>query len=213
MWLQIWVCWERSPEGLIAGGMGLSLRPQSLVKVAQLLLNWGVHQGRRLISEAYLDLATTCQITKADEDGAYGGNGYGFQFHIGKDGCYRLCGSFGQFCLVCPQRDLAIIAFSQNSDSKALLELCGPNGVRSICFSPHGDTMGQTPFVKDLQEHWQSYVCRTVFTDALRLTVWFIETPYVATYTLRFDANTVTFGFDVNVSFTLRSFSRKGLKF
>jgi len=46
--------WELSPEGLTAGGMGLSLYPSSLVKFASLLLNKGLYKGKRIISEEYL---------------------------------------------------------------------------------------------------------------------------------------------------------------
>ena len=264
--------WETSPEGLTAGGMGLSLRPASLVKIAQLFLNGGVYQGRRLVSADYLALATTRQITKGEDEGPYSGDGYGFQLHIGKDGCYRMHGSFGQFCLICPEKNLAVIMFSQNSDGEAALELihrhlleapevsgrimeappapapvtqpipCGRyafprnefglqsltispimgsyrlelqtgDAVQSICFSPWDDTTGRMSFVKDLQDHWQTYVCRTTFDEALRLTVWLIETPYVATYTLDFSGGRVCFGFDVNVSFTLRPYTLEGIRF
>lgn len=119
--------WEQSPEGLTAGGMGLSLYPVSLVKIAQMLLNKGLYQGKRVISTQYLDLATTQQIVKQDETGNpakyCSGAGYGFQFHIGKDGCYRLDGAFGQLCLICPEKNRAVIVFSQNTKMEALLSL------------------------------------------------------------------------------------------
>lgn len=119
--------WEQSPEGLTAGGMGLSLYPMSLVKIAQMLLNKGVYQGKRILSKQYLDLATTQQIVKQDETDNpakyFSGAGYGFQFHIGRDGFYRLDGAFGQLCLVCPEKNRAVIVFSQNSKTEALLSL------------------------------------------------------------------------------------------
>ena len=119
--------WEQSPEGLTAGGMGLSLYPMSLVKIAQMFLNKGVYRGKRILSTQYLDLATTQQIVKQDEAGNpakyFSGAGYGFQFHIGKDGFYRLDGAFGQLCLICPEKNRAVIVFSQNTKMEALLSL------------------------------------------------------------------------------------------
>lgn len=119
--------WEHSPEGLIAGGMGLSLYPMSLVKIAQLLLNKGMYEGRRLISEEYLSMATQPQIVKQDDRGKleceYDGWEYGFQFHIGKRGHYRMDGAFGQVCLICPENNLAVIAFSGCSKTEILLRL------------------------------------------------------------------------------------------
>lgn len=119
--------WEHSPEGLIAGGMGLSLTPGAVVKIAQLFLNRGVHEGRRLISERYLNMATTTQIIKQDyvDDPNYEffGHRYGFQIHVGKHGYFRMEGSFGQLCLVAPEKDLAVIVFCQNANFEALLKL------------------------------------------------------------------------------------------
>lgn len=117
--------WETAPEGRTAGGMGLSLYPVSLARIAQLLLNGGRYAGRQLISKAYLKQATGVQILKQDQpkEKIYGGNGYGFQFHIGKDGYYRMDGAFGQVCLVCPEKHRAFVALSSGSNTEKLLEL------------------------------------------------------------------------------------------
>lgn len=119
--------WEQAPEGLTAGGMGLSLYPLSLVKIAQMLLNRGVYQGKRMLSAQYLDLATTAQIQK-QEDGrdspdCFSGMHYGFQFHIGKDGFYRMDGAFGQLCLLCPSKKMAVVVFSRKAKMESLLSL------------------------------------------------------------------------------------------
>lgn len=90
--------WELSPEGLTAGGMGLSLYPSSLIKFASLLLNKGHYQGKRIISEEYLSRATSPQAVKQDdinnENKFYSGYQYGFQFHIIQNGCFRADGTF-----------------------------------------------------------------------------------------------------------------------
>ncbi|MDO4357899.1 MAG: serine hydrolase [Clostridia bacterium] len=130
--------WETSPEGLTAGGMGLSLRPESLAKVARLLLNRGVFQDRRLISESYIDQATSLQIVKQDEwekQNSLSGTGYGFQFHVGRAGDYRMDGAFGQVCLISPRRGLAFVAFSRRTKVERLLEQIErffPEGDREI---------------------------------------------------------------------------------
>ena len=119
--------WEHSPEGLTAGGMGLSLCPGSLAKLARLYLGKGCYEGKQLISARYLEMATSSQIVKQDyvNDPNYEffGDRYGFQFHVGKEGYYRMEGSFGQLCLVAPEKDLAVIVFSQNVDWEELLKL------------------------------------------------------------------------------------------
>lgn len=119
--------WEHSPEGLTAGGMGLSLRPDSLAKIARLFLGKGVYEGKRLLSQRYLDMATTTQIIKQDyvndPNYEYFGHRYGFQIHVGKEDYYRMEGSFGQLCLVAPDRDLAVLVFCQNTNFEHLLQL------------------------------------------------------------------------------------------
>lgn len=119
--------WEHSPEGLTAGGMGLSLRPDSLAKIARLFLGKGVYEGKRLLSARYLDMATTTQIMKqdyvGDPDYEYFGHRYGFQIHVGKEDYFRMEGSFGQLCLVAPDRDLAVLVFCQNTNFEHLLQL------------------------------------------------------------------------------------------
>ncbi len=118
---------ECSPEGVTAGGMGLSLYPISLAKIAQMLLNYGVYNGKRLLSSDYINDASISHIIKQDEiynyEKIYSGLQYGFQFHICKDNHYRADGAFGQLCLVCPTKNMAFIAFSQKSKVENLLLL------------------------------------------------------------------------------------------
>lgn len=118
--------WEHAPEGLIAGGMGLRLYPASLEKIARLLLNEGSWKGKQLISREYLAHAVFPQAFKqeaAEEKRPFSGNSYGFQFHLGPGGVYRMDGAFGQLCLLAPKQGLGLVALSQNSKTKHLLEL------------------------------------------------------------------------------------------
>lgn len=117
--------WEHSPEGLVAGGMGLSICPASLIKIARLFLGKGVYNGKQLISARYLDMATTAQIIKQDYVGdpnfEFFGHEYGLQIHVGKHGYYRMEGSFGQLCLAAPDKNMAVIVFSQEVNFESLL--------------------------------------------------------------------------------------------
>lgn len=266
--------WEHAPEGLVAGGMGLSLYPMSLVKLASLFLSDGVYEGKRLVSSRYLAMATTTQMIKQDYVGdpnfEYFGSEYGFQIHVGKHGYYRMEGSFGQLCLIAPDKDLAVIVFCQNADFEQLLKLVYTHllegelprghlqsgtasparehrtpvpvgryrmeenelGLREtelqrveegykavlrfagyeniIHFSAEGDTHGRITFVKDLEDHLQSYVCQSSFDPVLQLKVFLIETPYVAGYTFRPAGDGIVLDFTINVSFTLRDCSIRG---
>lgn len=268
--------WELSPEGLTAGGMGLSLHPTSLAKIAQMLLNHGIYCGKRIISQDYLQYAATPNIakqdTRIDEDIEYSGTEYGFQFHIGKDGFYRADGAFGQLCLICPSKNLAFIVFSQYSKMENLLKLLYKHflendkqieiqkqktsdripsqaiivpeakyeieenilGIKLLEFSRtdnvnlmkiikecgredyiyynfSAETQGNMYFVKDLQEHYQQYVCYANYSDLLELNIFFIETPYVVKYRISFMDSKIELNFSINVSFTLKDFSVQGV--
>lgn len=129
--------WELSPEKLTAGGMGLSLYPYSLVKISQLLLNFGFYNGKQLISKEYIEMATIQQIVKQDDiddiNNVFSGAGYGFQIHICKDNYYRFDGAFGQLCLVCPRKNISVIIFSQYSKMETLLSLIYKNLLNEEC--------------------------------------------------------------------------------
>lgn len=261
--------WEHDPQGRTAGGMGLSLYPASLVKIAQLLLNGGRYNGVAMIPEAYIKAAGSVQIVKHEtKEKPYGGDGYGYQFHVGKAGFYRMDGAFGQVCLICPALHRAFIALSSNSKTETLLRLIyqhfidrdaalaaaaedknslcavctaadwqdeyrladNPMGLRAvrvrrerdeysfslrfddktqqIAFCPGRETRGRTVFIKDLEEHEQEYVSFSAETDGmLEVTVYYIETPYIAVYRLLREGDGLRFAFDINCSFTLENFS------
>ena len=264
--------WELSPEGLTAGGMGLSLTPNSIIKIAQLLLNNGVYNGRQLISQKYLSEATSTKINKPSTGNTeYEDTRYGYQFHIAKDNYYYLDGAFGQVILICPHKQLAFIAFSQKSKTNNLLgeiykhfiydELVqepffqpkythktfayihlpdntfrvekNPLNVSTVRFTENRViftdenarenqlnynfrtlSKGRASFIKDLQEHNQSYVTEVIemSKDKLCLKVYWIETPYVTIYEFDFFDYGFIFRFDINVSFTLSRFEIKGEK-
>lgn len=136
--------WELSPEGLTAGGMGLSLRPSALIKVARMLLNKGMYKDKRIISEKYITLATSPQVIKQDDitgpDKYFSGYRYGFQFHISPGNAYRADGAFGQFCIVYPEKNLAIIATSQKTETESFLALIDKY---FVCNGMHMDTISK----------------------------------------------------------------------
>ena len=119
--------WELSPEGLIAGGMGLSLYPASLNKVAAMLLNKGTYCGKRIISEEYISQATFPQVIKQDDVNSsnryYSGYLYGFQFHVSPNNVFRADGAYGQFMILYPLINLAIVTTSQRTNTEDFLSL------------------------------------------------------------------------------------------
>lgn len=107
--------WETCPMGITAGGMGLSIPTEGIAKFGQMLLNKGVYDGRRIVSEEYIELATSEQSdnrTAASPNRIDSAQGYGYQFHLCRQGAYRGDGSFGQLCFVAPKQNIVIAATS-----------------------------------------------------------------------------------------------------
>lgn len=120
--------WETCPMGTAAGGMGLSLSTESIAKFGQMLLNQGMYEGRRIVSESYIAVATAEQSDNRlmGEGRVDSVQGYGYQFHLCRDGCYRGDGSFGQLCFVAPEQQIVIAAtasFNNMGELQALLDL------------------------------------------------------------------------------------------
>lgn len=116
--------WADAKEGISFGGYGLSLDNDALIKIGQLLLNDGTYNGKRLISKAYLDMATKPQSIKQDyvknPNTKAIGYQYGFQFHISPNGSYRADGAFGQIIVI--YNGLAIISTAQYTDYEYLYQ-------------------------------------------------------------------------------------------
>ncbi|MCM1989122.1 serine hydrolase domain-containing protein [Oceanirhabdus seepicola] len=118
--------WETCPSGMTAGGMGLSLAPESMAKIGVMLLNKGIYQGKRILSQSYINEATSPHVFKHTErdkeNRIYSGLHYGYQIHIGQDNYFRLDGAFGQICLVVPEKNIIVVATSKGTKTEKLLK-------------------------------------------------------------------------------------------
>ncbi|NCB50537.1 MAG: class C beta-lactamase-related serine hydrolase [Clostridia bacterium] len=88
------VFWEKCPKGIEKGGWGLYIRQEDFAKIGQLILQQGKWNGKKLISEEWVEAATRAQI---ETPGSYGGYNYGFQIWVGrKNRSFLFNGMFGQ---------------------------------------------------------------------------------------------------------------------
>ncbi|MDR3577633.1 MAG: serine hydrolase [Anaerolineaceae bacterium] len=116
--------WETSSEGFNFGGWGLSIRSEDLARFGQLYLQKGHWQGRRILSETWVESATFRQIATGANPDSDREQGYGYQFWRGRHGSYRGEGGFGQFCLVLPEQDAVLaITGAVEGDMYAVLDL------------------------------------------------------------------------------------------
>jgi CubicO group peptidase (beta-lactamase class C family) len=110
--------WQASSEGYSLGGSGLKLCTEDIAKFGQLYLQKGKLNGKQLIPEKWVELATIKQVPNEQEGHAKIGvdwtQGYGFQFWRCTHNAFRGDGAAGQLCVVIPDKD-AVIAITANT--------------------------------------------------------------------------------------------------
>ncbi|MBR2750617.1 MAG: DUF4298 domain-containing protein [Lachnospiraceae bacterium] len=105
----------RSPEGYFYGASMMRLSVHDLSKFGLLLYNGGVYNGVRILSEEYVDMATSVQ--QMNREGGYG-------FFIWKyRGGFSINGKWKQKCYVLPKQGIIVTYLSHiEDDSHDLLE-------------------------------------------------------------------------------------------
>jgi CubicO group peptidase (beta-lactamase class C family) len=115
--------WETSPQGISAGGYGLSIRTEDIARFGQLYLQKGKWQGKQLVPEAWVEAATSLQTSNGSNPKSDWDQGYGYQFWRSRNHAYRGDGAFGQFCIVVPEQDAVVAITSGVRDMQAVLNL------------------------------------------------------------------------------------------
>ena len=104
--------WVSSPEGISAGGYGLSARTEDLAKFGQLYLQKGQWNGTQLIPKEWVSEATARQTSNGSDPASDWSQGYGYQFWRSRHNAFRGDGAFGQYLLVLPEKDAVIVITS-----------------------------------------------------------------------------------------------------
>lgn len=107
--------WLDSPQGITAGGIGLSLKTEDVAKFGQLYLQKGMWHGRQILPESWVEAATSFQISNSEGVQPDWSQGYGYQFWRCRHDAYRGDGVFGQYCIVMPEQD-AVLAITSGID-------------------------------------------------------------------------------------------------
>jgi CubicO group peptidase (beta-lactamase class C family) len=130
--------WDKSSEGYSLGGYGLFLKTEDIAKFGQLYLQKGKWNGKQLVPEKWVEMATTKQVDNDKESHAkMGGDwtqGYGFQFWRCTHNAFRGDGAAGQFCVVIPDKDVVITITANTGDMQKEL-----NVVWEKLYSAFGD--------------------------------------------------------------------------
>ncbi len=115
--------WEESPQGVSIGGYGLFIRTEDIAKFGQLYLQRGMWNGQQLLPAAWVDQATSKQVSNGSDPSKDWDQGYGFQFWRCRHGAYRGDGKDGQFCIVLPEQDAVIAVTANTGDMQAELNV------------------------------------------------------------------------------------------
>jgi len=105
--------------GIEAGGFGYKLRTEDMARFVQFVLNRGSWEGKQLLRAEWFERATAKQIENNDSGNPNPdwASGYGYQFwRCSVPGVFRGDGAFGQFGVVIPDKDTAVIINSSSID-------------------------------------------------------------------------------------------------
>lgn len=109
--------WEKSSDGNCKGGWGLYMHLEDLAKIGCLLLQKGVWNGKRLISESMVREMTSINISTPKSAGDYD---YGYQIWVGRVGTeaensFLFNGMLGQNIVCFPEKNLVVACFAGNN--------------------------------------------------------------------------------------------------
>ena len=104
----------KSPDGVAWGDSAMVCTPRALMNFARFVMNLGTWEGERLLSEAYLKEATSCQ-TANDLECRVGYNrfGYGYQIWMNERG-FSFHGMGGQYAICIPKEDFIFVCTGDN---------------------------------------------------------------------------------------------------
>lgn len=103
--------WDMSPQGVCCGGWGLYLPCEDIAKFGVLLLQEGKWNGKQILPEGWLNLATQMHIrTDSVPRHREWAQGYGYHLWLCTNGRFRGDGSEGQFCIVSPRQNMIVAA-------------------------------------------------------------------------------------------------------
>jgi CubicO group peptidase (beta-lactamase class C family) len=103
--------WQTDKQGIYNGSAGLNLTPHDMIKFGEMYLNNGEYNGVRVVSQAWIDKASSFKITTNNAQPF--GTSYGYFWWIGNihgHDYFWANGYGGQFIVVVPDEKLVVTA-------------------------------------------------------------------------------------------------------
>lgn len=132
-----WECYiDHEGTAINFGGWGLNVKTEDIARLGQLYLQKGVWNGTRLLPEAWVEAATSKQVSNAPNPNPDWEQGYGYQFWRCRHNLYRGDGAFGQYCIVMPGQDAVLAITAGVTDMQAVLNLVWEKLLPAIGHNP-----------------------------------------------------------------------------
>lgn len=114
--------WQTAGGKINEGGIGLFISTEDLAKLAVLYLNKGIYNGKRILSEEWINMASSKWV-----DNVFNGTinwrvGYGYQMWMNACGGYRGDGAFGQYCIIHPEKNIALVALTESANMEKQMD-------------------------------------------------------------------------------------------
>lgn len=107
--------WETCPMGHTLCASGLYLTTNEMANIGKLLLHKGEMNGKRIVSENYVNSMYEDIISTGAAGDEEGIQGYGYQIWRSKyPGAYRADGLYGQFSIVIPDKEAVVTVTAHN---------------------------------------------------------------------------------------------------
>jgi len=114
--------WNICPYGHTIAANGMEINVDEMGRFCEMMLNKGVFEGKRIVSEEFVQKATS-PLIKSDksiplENAGFLDYGYQFWADPARD-CFHLWGIFGQYAVVLPEKNtiVVILSLEENDDA------------------------------------------------------------------------------------------------
>ncbi|MES1217498.1 MAG: serine hydrolase [Bacteroidota bacterium] len=121
--------WEEDTKGINTGGWGLRINTEGMAKFAQLFLQKGKWNGKQILSETWIDEASTMKIMQdpdapqSKKDSSDWLQGYCYQMWRCRNNAYRGDGAFGQYMIILPEKDAVIAITAETANMQDEINL------------------------------------------------------------------------------------------
>lgn len=115
--------WNAFADGNSQGAVGLHASTDDIAKLGLLYLNKGVYNGRRIISEQWVENASKLWSENSTNGTPDWVAGYGFQFWRNDRDGFRGDGAFGQLCMVFTKKNMVFAMEAYSEDMQGEINL------------------------------------------------------------------------------------------